>query len=336
MDLRASPTVLSPRLCIQCVANMAKSPGLRRHPTTSRSLDSVFKRPFPSPLDTSLLEFLSRVSGLSATGGILRGVIAQLNGAHLYYDRTGSGPPLVLVHAGIADSRMWRPQVVAFSPGFDVVTPDLRGFGESSLPRGPFSFSRDLVALLDHLGLEQVALVGCSIGGSICLDVAIARPERVSRLVLVGAGISGANFGAADAHLFGLVREAEKSGDIDALNEMEVRTWVDGLARPAGHTAGPVRDLALAMNGLALRTNWDGATVERLEPPALTRLAEVRCPTLILRGDQDVPHVAVAAAALVEGIAGSRAEVIREAAHLPSLERPDEFNRLLKDFLASG
>ena len=258
---------------------------------------------------------------------------ASVNGCEIHYEREGEGPALVLIHAGIADSRMWQPQVDAMADRFDIIRPDLRGFGKSSLPRAPFAFRHDIIGLLDHLEVDRFALVGCSMGGSTCLDLAIDNPGRVSHLVLVAAGISGANFGEADAHLFEPVEVAEREGDMEAVNEAEVRLWVDGPQRPAGYTRGPVRDLALDMNRVALASAWEGIVNQPLDPPAIGRLPEVGAPTLVVVGDEDLPHARVAADHLVAHIPGARLERIADAAHLPSLERPEIFNRLLLDFL---
>ena len=258
-----------------------------------------------------------------------------LNGARIHYERSGSGFPLLLIHAGIADSRMWEPQVKAFAQQFDVVRPDLRGFGDSELPPEPYSMLADLIALLDHLEIARAHVVGCSMGGTLAIDLAVEHPERVERLALIGSGVSGSNLGAADAALFVDVEAAEKAGDMEALNRAEVRLWVDGPRRPEGSAPAVVRELVLDMNGRSLQTDWDAAQSQRLDPPAITRLSEITAPTLVIVGDQDLPHAAANAELITSKVKGSRTVVIKDAAHLPSLERPDEVNRILLDFLGS-
>ena len=122
-----------------------------------------------------------------------------LNGARIHYERSGSGFPLLLIHAGIADSRMWEPQAKAWANHFDMIRPDLRGFGDSELPPEPYSERADVVALLDHLGVDRAHVIGCSMGGTLATDLAIEHPERVERLVLVAGGVSGSNLGKSDA-----------------------------------------------------------------------------------------------------------------------------------------
>jgi 3-oxoadipate enol-lactonase len=258
---------------------------------------------------------------------------AIINGARIHYERSGEGFPLVLIHAGIADSRMWEPQARAFSHDFDMITPDLRGFGGSELPAGPYSMSADLVGLLDLLGVERAHIVGCSMGGSVALDIAVGHPDRVGGLVLVGSGVSGANYGQADRALFADVDAADEKGDLDAVNRAEVRLWVDGPRRAEGAAPREIRELVLDMNGRSLHSDWSAAKHESLDPPAIGRLGSVKVPTLVIVGDEDLPHVGVAAGVLESGIPGARKVVIKDAAHLPNLEHPEEFNRLVLDFL---
>ena len=178
-----------------------------------------------------------------------------LNGARIHYERSGGGFPLLLIHAGIADSRMWGPQVEAWADRFDMIRSDLRGFGDSELPPMSYSSREDLVGLLDHLGVNRAHVMGCSMGGTVALDLALEHRERVERLVLVAGGISGSNLGDADAALFADIEAADKTGDLDAVNRAEVRLWVDGPGRPEGSAPAAVRDLVLDMNGRSLHSD---------------------------------------------------------------------------------
>ena len=258
---------------------------------------------------------------------------ATINGARIHYERSGKGFPLLLIHAGIADSRMWEPQAKAFAADFDPIRPDLRGYGDSELPPVSYSMRADLVGLLDHLGVDRAHVVGCSMGGTVALDLAVKYPARVARLVLVGSGVSGSNLGQADSALFADVEAADKAGDMDAVNRAEVRLWVDGPRRPEGSAPAAVRDLVLDMNGRALRSDFASAPHQELEPPAIGRLHEVAAPTLVIVGDEDLPPAAANANVITSKIPGSRTVVIKGAAHLPSLERPEDFNRVVLDFL---
>ena len=256
-----------------------------------------------------------------------------LNGARIHYERSGTGFPVLFIHAGIADSRMWEPQARAFARHFDMVRPDLRGFGDTALPPAPYSGIADLSALLDHLHIDRAHVVGCSMGGTLALDLALEHPQRVARLVLVAAGVSGSNLGAADAALFTEVEEADKAGDMDAVNRAEVRLWVDGPRRREGSAPATVRALVLDMNGRSLHTDWASAESQPIGRPAIGRLREIAAPTLVIAGDQDLPHCLANADLITSKVPGARKVIIKDAAHLPSLERPEEFNRVVLDFL---
>jgi 3-oxoadipate enol-lactonase len=260
---------------------------------------------------------------------------ATLNGARIHYERSGKGFPVLFIHAGIADSRMWEPQARAFAKQFDMVRPDLRGFGDTALPPAPYSGVADLDALLDHLRIDRAHVVGCSMGGTLALDLALEHPRRVERLVLIAAGVSGSNLGAADAALFTEVEEADKAGDMDAVNRAEVRLWVDGPRRREGTAPATVRALVLDMNGRSLHTDWASAESQPVARPAIGRLGEIAAPTLVIVGDQDLPHCLANADLIASKVPGARKVLIKDAAHLPSLERPEEFNRVLLEFLTS-
>jgi pimeloyl-ACP methyl ester carboxylesterase len=258
---------------------------------------------------------------------------ATLNGARINYERTGNGIPVIFLHAGIADARMWESQVGPFAEYFDVIRPDTRGFGKSELPPMRWSPVADLLALMDELHLKPAHLVGCSLGGSVAIDFALQHGERLSKLVLVGPAIGGANFGKRYPDVFAEVRAAEETGDEQAINQAEMHLFLDGPRRPRGYVKQPLRDLFLEMNGSNFGSDWNSAPTDDLNPPAAERLHEITAPTLVVIGDEDVPTVFDAVDLLMERLPHARKAVIHDAAHLPNLEHPEEFNRLVLDFL---
>jgi pimeloyl-ACP methyl ester carboxylesterase len=259
----------------------------------------------------------------------------RINGARIHYEREGDGPPIVFLHAGVADLRMWEPQVAAFARQFDVIRPDQRGFGESELPPKPWSPVADLLALMDQLSLETAHLVGCSMGGALAIDFTLAHPERLSKLVLVGSAIGGFAFRPEHAHLFAEAASARKGGDLKALNTAMLHLFLDGPGRPRGYVPEPLRELFLDMNGRALRSDFEKAPPDQ-DALAVRRLHEISAPTLVVVGDMDVPTVLEAADLLMNSVPDVRRAVIHDAAHLPNLEHPDEFNRVVLDFLLAG
>jgi pimeloyl-ACP methyl ester carboxylesterase len=261
-------------------------------------------------------------------------VEVQLNGARIHYRRSGSGFPVVLLHAGVADSRMWEPQLAGLGDQFDIIAPDMRGFGKSELPAGPWSPTADLLALMDALAVREAPhIVGCSIGGGVAIDFALEHPDRVSKLVLVGATVIGLNLGEENDPIEADVRAAEETGDLNAVNEAEMRLWLVGPGRAPDRVDEKLRELFLDMNGIALRSDFESAPRRPLLPQAPRRMGEIKAPTLVVVGDHDLPDIHKHAAALMRGIPGARKAVIHDAAHLPSLEHPEEFNALLLNFL---
>jgi len=260
-------------------------------------------------------------------------VKVEINGARIHYRREGAGFPGLMLHRPRAESRMWQPQIDEFAEHFDVVRPDLRGFGDSELPARRWSPVVDLIALMDELALKPAHLIGCSLGGRVAIDLALDHPARISKLVLVGPAVSGANFGKKYPELFAEVKAADEAKDFKALNEAEARLFLDGPRRPRGHVGGELRELFLDMNGRTMPNDFESAPMDELDPPAIGRLHEITAPTLVVIGDEDIPPVLENVDLVMNSIKGARKVVIHDAAHLPNLEHPEEFNRIVLDFL---
>jgi 3-oxoadipate enol-lactonase len=255
----------------------------------------------------------------------------------LYAEVAGEGSTVVLVHAGICDSRMWDPQWDAFPATHRTVRYDLRGFGRSPLPPQPYSHARDLIALLEQLGIEQAALVGASQGGRVALEVAVAHPQVVDTLILADAGLPG--FGWSDQVRASWAEEdaALERGDLDAAVEATLRMWVDGPRRPTTTVDAAVREHVRQMQRRALELQvpvWEDAEEELLVSDLGRLLGAVRAPTLVVVGQEDVADFHQIAAQLSRELPGAQQVVIPNAAHLPSLERPAAFNELVLRFLA--
>jgi pimeloyl-ACP methyl ester carboxylesterase len=260
---------------------------------------------------------------------------ALINGAELAYETRGQGQPLVLIHAGVADSRMWDAQVAEFANNFRVIRYDLRGFGQSPMPSGCFAHYADLRGLLDFLQVEQAAVVGLSYGGQVALDFTLAYPERVTALIMGAPATVGGSEPSAVIQQFGEEEEALlEAGDLASATALNVRMWVDGSQRTSDQVDAEIRDLVYAMqlHAFALPVP-EGVTMDRLTPPAIERLGEVQVPTLILAGDLDVPGVAELADQLASEIPGAQKVILTGVAHMINLERPAEFNRLVTEFL---
>jgi 3-oxoadipate enol-lactonase len=228
---------------------------------------------------------------------------------------------------------MWQTQVEPFASDFQVVRYDMRGFGQSPVAAGRYAHYQDLAELLDHLGIEKAILVGCSKGGAVAIDFALAYPERVKALVLVGAAVHGLRFETNPLPQESALEAAEEAGDWPLVSELEVQMWIDGGRKPE-QVDPAVRQLVYDMNLIALQNDALGTGEEaKLEPAAAHRLAEIAAPTLLLIGDLDVPASFRRYEWLSHHIPHARRAIISGAAHLPNMEKPAEFNQLVLDFL---
>jgi pimeloyl-ACP methyl ester carboxylesterase len=266
--------------------------------------------------------------------------VVEHDGAKLTYDSVGARPALVLLHAGIADRRMWDAQLPALATRCRVIRYDLRGFGDSPMPPGPFSHRRDLAALLDHCGLERAALIGASYGGRVATEFALEQPARVAALVTVGAPLGGLAMSSVLDEAEAQIEAAVEAGDLDRAAEIDVRVWVDGPQRQPSEVEPTFRARAHALARhvyeVMLAGSPEGGPPAPLTPSAVQRLEQLAAPTLVVVGALDQPDILRAAEQLAQRIPNARHALLPDTAHLPSLEQPTAFNALVLDFLAEA
>jgi 3-oxoadipate enol-lactonase len=250
-------------------------------------------------------------------------------------DRT----PLLLLHAGVADRRMWQPILPRLESARHVLAPDLRGFGSRPLAKEPYSHVDDLVELLDAERVARAAVVGASNGGKIAIDLAISHPDRVAVLVLAAPALGGWDW-SEETQAFGAKEdELLESGQVDAAVDLNVRTWVDGRGRGHEEVDGAVRELVREMQFQAFEHLLNAYSTEphpeqrELDPPAAGRLAELTAPTLVVVGDLDMPDFPLIAARIADEAPRARMIEIAGVAHLPALERPELFAELVLAYL---
>ena len=260
---------------------------------------------------------------------------AEINGAKIYYEVAGDGLPLVMIHAGIADSRMWDDQFAAFAPDYRVVRYDQRGFGKSEPAPGKFSRHENLHGLLKHLNIERAILMGCSMGGSAAIDFALEYPQMTAGLILVGAGLSGfewADWVQPEPEIE--AQAAFEAGDYEKAAEIEAEMWVAGVGRTAADVDQAVLDKVREMNLVALCYEaLKLRETQYLDPPAFPCLGEIRVPTLVIVGENDWPDIFAIADALTEKISGAQKIIMPGTAHVPNMEKPAEFNQHVRTFL---
>ena len=262
--------------------------------------------------------------------------LAAINGALIHYEVAGIRDPFVMIHAGVADSRQWDNEFAYFQRSFRVLRYDLRGYGRSEPVEGDFTHMQDLSALLAHVHVrEPLVLMGCSMGGGLAMDFALANPPRVRALILVDAGPSGLHL---DLPKHPKADEAEKAydaGDLDLVAELETQIWFDGMGRTASQVDQSMRKLVYDMDrrGLELDARHLGKRLPDAPEPAAGRLGELRIPVLVIVGTNDTPYILGAADYVVEKVPNARKVPIPDAAHLPNLDQPDEFQRIVSGFL---
>ena len=265
----------------------------------------------------------------------IRSGMADINGSQLYYEVKGTGHPLLLLHAGVADCRMWDAQFKVFSKVYQVIRFDLRGFGRSTMPPDSFSNYEDVRALLDFLQLNKVYLLGISFGGLIALDFTLAHPNYVQALILGAPSVSGASPSERIRRFWEEEEKALDSGDIEGATELNLRLWVDGPHRAANQVSSAVRKQVRDMQ-MAIFKKEIPDDIEEIElsPPAIERLGEVAIPVQIIVGKLDLEEKHTLVDRLASEISGSKKVVIPEVAHMLNMEKPDVFNQSVLEFLS--
>lgn len=259
-------------------------------------------------------------------------------GSSLYYEIAGTGAPVILLHAGYLDRRMWDDQFPQFARSFRVIRYDARGLGRSGPADSPYSPSEDLYALIRALRLARVTLVGASLGGATSLDLAVTHPEVVERLVLAGPGLSGYRWPAEDLNQPWRVEARAALARADTVGV--ARAWLhSGYLLPASEQpalAAKLRTLLADNVGF-----WKGLLRHREgydtvpAPPALGRIGGIRVPTLLIVGSRDVPDIHHIVDTLRLRLPNATTVVFDGVGHLPSMEQPVRFSATVLDFLRS-
>jgi 3-oxoadipate enol-lactonase len=234
-------------------------------------------------------------------------------------DSGGDRPPVVLLHPGVGDSRIWDGLMPALTASYRVIRYDARGFGRSPAPTEPFVLFDDLLTVLDHYGLDRVAVVGCSQGGDCAIALAVTRPERVSSLVLLCPGITGYPV-PEDPGFFGRLEAAEKDGP-DAIAEVIVEFW--GRAGRTPEVLEQARSAARA---------WiAGDGKDQPGPAVFDRLGEIAVPASLLLGDLDMPWLVDCNRQAAERIPGVTFLEVPGVDHYPPLRIPDQVLGLIRE-----
>ena len=249
----------------------------------------------------------------------------EVNGARLWYDEAGSGPPLMLLHGGLGDSGLWEPVVPFLSGRFRTIRTDLRFFGRSAGPAAPWSWQDDAIGLLDALGVDRAALAGLSLGGRLATEIALARPERISALALVAPGLAGHDGRAYTEDMEQRYEAAEAEGDVDTMREVDLEPWaplgVDDRIRRLWHATPDANPLPEGVEPLPAPG-----------PPAKERLGELSVPTLVITVSHDPDGFREIGPLIAAGAPNAR-HVELDSDHFITLREPELVAQTIADFL---
>jgi 3-oxoadipate enol-lactonase len=256
----------------------------------------------------------------------------EVRGSKFHYEESGSGPAVLLLHGLGGDGSEWALQARAFSEKFRVIRPDLKGHGRSAPPNeplySPFEHAKDLVALLDQLKVDRAFAVGLSAGGFASLALALDHPTRVSGLVLVSTTAHVDKFTIAVGKKW---FDAFQTKGFDAYMDEEIRDifypdWLlehlDEMDRFKESQKG--RDLRGIAPSAAANTAWD----------VRQRIGKIKLPTLVVHGMDDRVVDPTSARILRQTILGSEMKLFSNTGHMLIIERADEFNQIVLDFLS--
>ncbi len=262
----------------------------------------------------------------------------ESNGTKLYYEMMGEGHPLVLIHGGYMDRRMWDDQFSLFAEHYKVIRYDVRGFGESDLPQIPYADRQDLFNLLTFLGVKKTYLLGLSLGGVIALDFTLDYPNMVDALILVGSPVGG-----YPIELMFTAEQMQKQIQLwepfeKAVQDRNKAAMVDVLMSNPTLVPSPAYPLARQrvreqLSEYSFVWVLDSVAQQELTPPAYGRLTEISVPTLVIVGAEDDAQLHKSADKLEQDIVNVQRATILETHHMPNMEKPEEFNRIVLSFL---
>jgi 3-oxoadipate enol-lactonase len=254
-------------------------------------------------------------------------------GGELYYEVSGEGPPVVLVHGVALDTRMWDDQVPALEDVATVIRYDVRGFGRSTRDAStPYSHAGDLWLLLDQLGIGEAVLVGLSMGGRIVLEAALAAPERVRALVLLDAVLDGVPWDPDSARGMEAIGERFREGGLEAAKAAWLRHDFFAPAQRDPDVSRRLAEMVDDYSGLG----WTGADPHEPHPRTNELLPTIAAPTTVVVGELDVQCFREMATVLADRIPNARLVTVPDAGHMVNMEAPDAVNALLLEVLAAG
>jgi 3-oxoadipate enol-lactonase len=256
----------------------------------------------------------------------------NINNAQIYYEDFGKGDCIILIHGFATDTRIWDMQFSVFAQQFRVVRYDLRGFGKSDLPDGQYSTLDDLRVMMDQLDIEKACVIGTSLGGSLAVEFALTCPDRTTGLVLAGSTLRGYPYSDDYVKEFLYYRKiARREGIAVAQAESRSNPLLQSLVDKP-----PVFESVKTMIRDYSGYHWVTHDPHRVfHPPAIKRLSEITCPVQIIVGQHDIPDTQGVADRLIREIGHAQSTVLPNVGHIVNMEAPEQFNRIVLDFLST-
>lgn len=261
---------------------------------------------------------------------------ATVNHIDIAYEISGKGMPLVLIHGHPFDHTMWKPQIAAFANQYQVITPDLRGYGASNLPDASNTrfedYATDVLCLMDFLKIESFHLGGLSLGGQIIMEMFRQSPQRIKTLIFAdtfaGPDTPEVKQGRYDIAAR-LVKEGMDAYADEVISKMITPAHVTAQPEVAEHVLKMMKGTFPVAAATALR-----ARSERIN--YLTEvLPEINIPTLVIVGCEDEYTPIAKAEELQENLHNCKLIIIEDAGHMPNLEQPEQFNKAVLTFLGN-
>jgi pimeloyl-ACP methyl ester carboxylesterase len=263
-----------------------------------------------------------------SVAGIHKGKITVPNG-EIYFESTGTGESLVLIHAGFSDRRDWQYQFENFGKKYNTIAYDQRGTGNSSVPMTTFWPADDLRALLDHLKIEKAILVGHSVGGTVALDFALQYPTRVTSLVLIASGLNGHSWSEEYSEWYKAIWNVPNPEEMTK-KVLSAPFYAISLAKP------DIKSEVEAITNESLQKilTWKSFDIRLFFPESVTKLKELKAPTFVVYGDEDSQDIKQIAEVILESLQNVKIAQIKNADHLLNFEKATELNKLILKFLA--
>lgn len=258
----------------------------------------------------------------------------DIGNCKISYEMKGEGIPLIMIHGGALDKRMWDAQFYEFAKYFKVLRYDARKHGLTQSEPVTFSHHEDLSLLMEKLGIKKAVIMGLSMGGYAVIDFALTYPEKVIALIPVAPGLTGFQF---TGELFNThYDKLRKVSTVEEAVELVMEMWTDGPFRKPNQLDSLMRSKAKLMYSQNLASSFNGRYKEmRTDPPAINRLSEIKVPTLTIYGDLDAPGIIEICGLIEKQVPGAKSKVIKNTAHLLNMEKPEEFNKIVIDYIRS-